>query len=296
MNRLIIVLLLLISFTAKSQELNCNVIVNAQFTGNENFQIFRTLQTQLREFVNSTKWTEKEFGPQERIECGIFINVTEYDNSDLFKASIQVQSSRPVYGSTYSTPIYNVNDKDFTFRYVEFQNLLYNQNQFESNLISVIAFHIYMVLGLDADSFAPNGGDDYLKQAQTIVNYSQQENAKGWKLEDGLQTRFALIDNIMSPTFKEYRSVMYDYHRNGLDLMSEDPKRGKEAVANAIQEFNAMNRRRPNSFLLRTFFDAKGDEIEQIFSDGPSVPITELVATLNRVAPMYSSKWRSIKY
>lgn len=296
MNRLIIVFLLLISFTAKSQELNCNVIVNAQFTGNENFQIFRTLQTQLREFVNSTKWTEKEFGPQERIECGIFINVTEYDNSDLFKASIQVQSSRPVYGSTYSTPIYNVNDKDFTFRYVEFQNLLYNQNQFESNLISVIAFHIYMVLGLDADSFAPNGGDDYLKQAQTIVNYSQQENAKGWKLEDGLQTRFALIDNIMSPTFKEYRSVMYDYHRNGLDLMSEDPKRGKEAVANAIQEFNAMNRRRPNSFLLRTFFDAKGDEIEQIFSDGPSVPITELVATLNRVAPMYSSKWRSIKY
>ena len=296
MNRFIIVFLLLISFTAKSQELNCNVIVNAQFTGNENFQIFRTLQTQLREFVNSTKWTEKEFGPQERIECGIFINVTEYDNSDLFKASIQVQSSRPVYGSTYSTPIYNVNDKDFTFRYVEFQNLLYNQNQFESNLISVIAFHIYMVLGLDADSFAPNGGDDYLKQAQTIVNYSQQENAKGWKLEDGLQTRFALIDNIMSPTFKEYRSVMYDYHRNGLDLMSEDPKRGKEAVANAIQEFNAMNRRRPNSFLLRTFFDAKGDEIEQIFSDGPSVPITELVATLNRVAPMYSSKWRSIKY
>lgn len=296
MNRFIIVLLLLISFTARSQELNCNVIVNAQFTGNENFQIFRTLQTQLREFVNSTKWTEKEYGPQERIECGIFINVTEYDNSDLFKASIQVQSSRPVYGSTYSTPIYNVNDKDFTFRYVEFQNLLYNQNQFESNLISVIAFHIYMVLGLDADSFAPNGGDDYLKQAQTIVNYSQQENAKGWKLEDGLQTRFALIDNIMSPTFKEYRSVMYDYHRNGLDLMSEDPKRGKEAVANAIQEFNAMNRRRPNSFLLRTFFDAKGDEIEQIFSDGPSVPITELVATLNRVAPMYSSKWRSIKY
>lgn len=296
MNRFLLVILLFLSFSVNAQELNCNVIVNAQFTGNENFQIFKTLQTQLREFVNSTKWTNKEFGPQERIECGIFINITEYDNSDTFKATIQVQSSRPVYGSTYSTPIYNVNDKDFTFKYVEFQNLLYNQNQYESNLVSVIAFHINMVLGMDADSFAPNGGDEYFKQAQTIVNYSQQENARGWKLEDGLQTRFALIDNLLSPTFKEYRSVTYDYHRKGLDIMNENPKQGKEAIATAIEEFNAMNRRRPNSFLLRTFFDAKGDEIEQIFSDGPSVQITELVATLNRVAPMYSSKWRSIKY
>ncbi|PNQ72684.1 DUF4835 domain-containing protein [Hanstruepera neustonica] len=295
MNRFIIVLLFFLSFSAKSQELNCNVIVNAQFTGNENFQIFKTLQTQLREFVNSTKWTDKEFATQERIECGIFINVTEYNNN-VFKASIQVQSSRPVYGSTYTTPVYNVNDKDFTFNYVEFQNLLYNKNQFESNLVSVIAFHVYMILGLDADSFAPNGGQEYLKQAQTIVNYSQQENAKGWKLEDGLQTRFALIDNMLSPTFAEYRSVIYDYHRKGLDIMSENPKNGKEAIASAIEEFNAMNRRRPNSFLLRTFFDAKGDEIEQIFSDGPNVPITELVATLNRVAPMYSSKWRNIKF
>ena len=295
MNRILFVLILFLGFTVQSQELNCNVIVNAQFTGNENFQIFKTLQTQLREFVNNTKWTDKEYASQERIECGIFINITEY-NSDIFKATIQVQSSRPVYGSTYSSPVYNVNDKDFTFRYLEFQNLLFNKNQFESNLVSVLAFHIYMVLGLDADTFAPNGGDEYLKQAQTIVNYSQQESAKGWKLEDGLQTRFALIDNLLSPTFKEYRSVMYDYHRKGLDIMSEDPKKGKAAIAEAIGEFESMNRRRPNSFLLRTFFDAKGDEIEQIFSDGPSVEITELIATLNRVAPMYSSKWRSIKF
>jgi hypothetical protein len=296
MNRFILVLVLFFTFSAQSQELSCNVIVNAQFTGNENFQIFKTLETQLKEFVNTTKWTDSEYDTQERIECGIFINITEYNNSDFFKASIQVQSSRPVYGSTYSTPIYNVNDKDFSFKYVEFQNLLFNKNQYESNLVSVLAFHIYMVLGLDADSFAPNGGDNYLKQAQTIVNYSQQENAKGWKLEDGLQTRFALIDNLLSPTFKEYRSVIYDYHRNGLDIMSESPKKGKEAIALAIGEFEEMNRRRPNSFLLRTFFDAKGDEIEQIFSDGPNVEITDLIATLNRVAPMYSSKWRSIKF
>ncbi|MFC5196000.1 DUF4835 family protein [Bizionia hallyeonensis] len=295
MHRFFVFFLVILSFSTYSQELNCNIVVNAQFTGNENLQVFKTLEKQLKEFVNNTKWTNKEYAFQERVECGMFINITEY-SGDVFKATIQVQSSRPVYGSTYGTPIYNINDKDFTFQYVEFENLLYNENQFESNLVSVIAFHVYMILGLDADSFQFEGGDPYLKQAQTIVNYSQQENAKGWKLEDGLQTRFALIDNLLSPTFKEYRKVMYDYHRLGLDTMSEDQKKAKTIIASAIEEFEAMNRRRPNSFLLRTFFDAKGDEIEQIFSSGPNVEITKLLSTLNRVAPMYSSKWRNIKF
>tara|TARA_R110002012_G_scaffold187203_1_gene354107 strand:+ start:26687 stop:27574 length:888 start_codon:yes stop_codon:yes gene_type:complete len=295
MHRIFVFFLVFISFSTYGQELNCNVVVNAQFTGNENFQIFKTLEKQLKEFVNTTKWTKKEFGSQERIECGMYINITEF-SGDIFKATIQVQSSRPVYGSTYNTPVYNINDKDFTFKYVEFENLLYNQNQFESNLISVLAFHVYMILGLDADTFEFQGGDTYLKQAQTIVNYSQQENARGWKLEDGLQTRFALIDNLLSPTFKEYRKVMYDYHRSGLDTMSADQKAAKVIIASSVEEFEAMNRRRPNSFLLRTFFDAKGDEIEQIFSSGPNVEITKLISTLNRVAPMYSSKWRNIKF
>lgn len=295
MYRLLVTLLLCVNIAGYTQELNCSVVVNANLTGNENLQIFKTLERQLTEFVNETKWTTKSFGPQERIECGIYLTIND-NSSDLFSGTLQVQSSRPVYGSTYSTPIYNVNDKDVTFRYVEFQNLLYNQNQFESNLISIIAFHVYMILGLDADSFALEGGDTYLKQAQTIVNYSQQENAKGWKLEDGLQTRFALIDNLLSPTFKEYRTVMFDYHRNGLDMMSENAKEAKAKIADAIGEFEAMNRRRPNSFLLRTFFDAKGDEIEQIFTDGPNVEITDLITTLNRVAPMHSSKWRNIKF
>ena len=134
------------------------------------------------------------------------------------------------------------------------------------------------------------------KQAQTIVNYSAQEGAKGWRLEDGNQSRFMLIDNLMSPTFKEYRSVMYDYHRNGLDIMQENVMKAKENIADAVLEFVPMNSRRPNSFLLRTFFDAKSDEIEQIFTDGPKVDIADLVTALNRIAPTYSSKWRNIKF
>jgi hypothetical protein len=153
-----------------------------------------------------------------------------------------------------------------------------------------------MILALDADSFSEKGGDEYYKQAQVITNFSQQGNFKGWKLEDGLQSRFALIDNVLSPTFKEYREVLYDYHRNGLDQMSENTKAGKDAVASSIKKFLPMNSRRPNSFLLRTFFDAKSDEIEQIFSDGPQVNIASVKDALQKVAPMYSSKWQNIKF
>mgnify|MGYP000344595201 FL=1 len=225
----------------------------------------------------------------------MFLNVTNY-SGESFQATLQVQSSRPIYGSSFSTPIYNFNDKDFNFRYLEFQNLIYNPSQFESNLISVIAFHVNMMLALDADSFQENGGDAYYKQAQIITNYSQQGNFKGWKLEDGLQSRFSLIDNVLSPTFKEFRDVMYTYHRNGLDIMSDDVKAGKVAISKSLEKFQAINRRRPNSFLLRIFFDAKAEEVEQIFSDGPNVNIASLKETLQKIAPMHSSKWQNIKY
>ncbi|WP_027137276.1 type IX secretion system protein PorD [Gaetbulibacter saemankumensis] len=295
MRSILLVLMLSLGFVSFSQEINCNVVVNAQQTGNENFPIFKTLEKQLNEFVNNTKWTNKTVAYQERIDCSMVINVSNY-SGESFQATLQVQSSRPVYGSTYSTPVYNFNDQDFNFQYLEYQNLNFSPTQFESNLVSVLAFHIYMVLALDADTFALNGGDPYYKQAQIITNYSQQGNFKGWKLEDGLQSRFALIDNVLSPTFKEYREVMYHYHRLGLDEMSDNAKMGKEQIAIALRKFQAMNSRRPNSFLLRTFFDAKADEIEQIYSDGPNVNVVTLKDLLQKVAPMHSSKWQNITF
>ncbi len=295
MRSIVIIFLFCFIFKGFSQELNCSLVVNAQQTGNENFPIFKTLEKQLTEFINNTKWTNKAFKTQERINCGMVIIISEY-SGESFSASLQVQSSRPVFGSSFSTPVYNFNDQDFSFKYLEFQNLIFNPTQFESNLISVLAFHVYMILALDADTFSEKGGEEYYKQAQTILNYSQQGNFKGWKLEDGLQSRFALIDNVLSTTFKEYRSVIYDYHRNGLDTMSEDTKKGKEAIAESLKQFQAMNSRRPNSFLLRTFFDAKADEIEQIFSDGPNVNIASVKETLQKIAPLHSSKWQNIKF
>lgn len=295
MRRHFFIFFLFISTLAIAQELNCTVTVIAQQTGNDNNQVFQTLERQLTEFINNTQWTDKNFKTQERINCSMVINVQSYSN-DAFSATLQVQSSRPVFGSTYSTSVYTFNDKDFQFRYLEFQNLVFNKNQFESNLISTLAFHVYMILGMDADTFAPNGGNDYYRQAQTIVAYSAGQGGIGWKLEDGLQSRFALIDNLLSPTYKEFRSSMYSYHRDGLDFMHKDLKKGKQEVSASILDLQKMHGRRPNSFLMRVFFDSKANEVSSIFSGGPSVNVTQLINTLNKISPINGSKWKKIKF
>ena len=235
MRRLLVLFAFLCSAVVFSQELNCTVNVIAQQTGNDNNVVFKTLEKQLNEFINNTKWTEKNFGAEERINCSMVINVTGYEN-DSFSATLQVSSSRPVFNSTYSSPVYNYNDKDFNFQYIEYQNMVFNPLQFESNLVSVLSFHVFMILGMDADSFELNGGDEYFSQAQTIANYSQQLNGQGWKLEDGLQSRFALIDNLLSPTFKEIRTTMYNYHMQGMDVMADDAKKGKSEVISTLSE------------------------------------------------------------
>ena len=295
MRNIIVLLACFFTIVTFSQELNCTVKVIAQQTGNDNNVVFKTLERQLNEFINNTKWTEKNFDQQERIDCSMVINVNRYNN-DSFSASLQVSSSRPVYNSTYSSPVYNYNDKEFNFKYLEFQNLVYNPIQFESNLISVLSFHVYMILGTDADTFELNGGTEYFKQAQTISNYSQQLNGQGWKLEDGLQSRFALIDNLMSPTFKELRSATYDYHIGGLDFMHENPRKAKAKITSVFTELYKIHKRRPNSFLMRVFFDAKSDEVVDILSGGPSVNTSEAINILNSIAPMHSQKWRKIKF
>jgi hypothetical protein len=272
------------------------LVVNAQQTGNENVQVFKTLEKQLYEFVNNTRWTNKTYETRERIDCSMVIIIQSY-SSDAFQASIQVQSARPVFNSSYSTSVYNFNDKDFNFNYLEYQNLNFNSSQFESNLISVIGFHVYMILGMDADTFELNGGQKYYEQARDIANYSQRGNSKGWEPpKGGDQTRRVLIDNIMSNTYSEFRSALYTYHRTGLDIMASDSKAAKNVISKTIVNFQSLNKRRPNSLLVRAFFDAKADEITDIFSSGPKVKITDLVSVLNKVAPIHSKKWQKIKF
>ena len=295
MKNLYLIFFLLLSNIFISQELNCEVVVEARQTGNENLQVFKTLETQLTEFINSTSWTNKAVRQNEKIDCTMFINISSYEN-DVFQGTLQIQSSRPIFNSSYNSPTYNFNDRNFTFNYQEFQNFTFNENQFENNLVSVIAFHIYVILGIDADTFKLNSDASFFEQAQKILDFSQQKGFRGWGAGDGLQSRYYLIDNILSTTFKEFRNVMYDYHIKGLDIMANETKAGKEAVTKSLMMLDQMNRRRPNSYILRVFFDTKANEILDVFSGGPKVPVTNLISTLNKIAPNHSDKWRNISF
>lgn len=277
------------------QELNCNVIVNSDQVNQTNKQIFKTLEKSLNDYVNKTQWTDRNYNDNERIQCSMMITITQYDNSS-FSGTIQIQSNRPVFNSTYQSPVFNYQDKQFTFNYVEFAPLYFNPNVFESNLTAVVSYYVYIILGIDADTFSQGGGSSYFKQAQGIVNLSQSSGFSGWKQTDGNRTRWELIDNLLSNTYEEYRIALYNYHRNGMDMLAENPQTAKENILSSMSSLDKLNNTRPNSFVLQAFFDAKSEEIANVFSGGPKVKIAELKENLNSMAPLYSETWSRIKY
>lgn len=294
MNKIITFFLLLTFGLTQAQQLNCTVTVNAQKLSNSNQQVFKTLEKSISEFVNKTDWTGQTLKQNEKINCSMYITVSS-NSSDQFTATIQVQSSRPVFNSSYASPVFNYNDKDFSFRYTEFENLIFNPTTFDSNLVSVLAFYSYVILGMDSDAFILESGDPYFEIAQNISNVAQQGGAKGWGQTDRNQNRYYLINDILSPVFKQVRQTMYDYHV-GLDLMSQDLKTSKEKIKVSLINLTKLSASRSNAFLTRVFFDAKSDEIVSIFSGGPSITISDLVDNLNKISPLNSSKWALIKY
>lgn len=296
MRKLILVIFFLSSIAnVFSQELNATVSVNFQQVANGNPQLFKNLETQVKEFLNTTKWTTKEFTDVEKIECNFFINISTYGSNN-FEATLQIQSSRPVYNSTLSTPILNINDKNFSFRFIEFENLIYDPNTFNSNLVSVLAFYANLIIGLDQDSFSELGGTEYLQIASNIVNVAQTSGFKGWSQSEGNNNnRNFLISDILSSTFTPFRQALYQYHRLGMDVMADDIKKGKEGVIVGINALAEIQKTRPNALLTRTFFDAKTDEIVSVFSGGPRVNVVPLIETLNRISPLNSQQWSKIK-
>ena len=250
-----------------AQELNAQVIVNSDLVNQTNQQIFKTLEQSLNEFINTQVWTNQELLNQEKITCSFVLNLSNYNN-DQFEATLQVQSQRPVFNSNYDTPIMNFLDRDIIFSYQEFQPLFFNKSSFESNLVSLLSFYAYVIIGLDADTFVENGGSSYYEEALQVLNLAQVTSRKGWKPSDGTRNRFWLIDNLRANTFREYREALYAYHRSGLDQMTSAPLEGKEAIMKAIIQLEALFLRRPNAFLLQIFFPQKGPEtLQKIFSN-----------------------------
>jgi len=279
----------------QAQQLNCTVQVNSDKIASTNNQVFKNLQKSISDFINKTDWTGEAYKQNEKINCSMVIIINSYD-SNQFSATLQVESTRAIFNSSYASPVFNYNDKDFSFNYVEFENLNFNPQSFDSNLVSVLAYYSYMILGFDGDTFTLNGGKNSFEIAQQILTVAQQSGYKGWTQGDGIQNRYFLVNDILSGTYDSFRKAEYQYHREGLDTMSSDLKSSKNKVLESIKTLSQVYKVRPNAFLTRIFFDAKVDEIISILSGGPNVELADTIETLNRLSPLNSSKWASIKF
>ncbi len=295
MRKILIIGLLVFGMKLSAQELNCVVFINSAEIGVSNKKIFETMQNDIFEYMNNTKWTSSVYKTHERIDCSLTINILEAISTNSFKGSLQLQISRPVYNATYSTSILNFNDNNISFTYEEFQPLVYNENNFDSNLVSVLTFYAYTILGYQADTFGYKGGENFFKSAENVMNIAQQGGGVGWNRIDGNYTRYQLNENLLSPVYEQYRKTMYEYHILGLDRMVDNTRDAKEVMSKSIQDLQKLYNDRPNTFLIRVFFDTKGDEIVDIFSDGPRIDTSQLREVLSRIYSSYEEKWKEIK-
>lgn len=284
------------TFFVTAQELNCQVsIVSQQVQGTVEKQVFEQMQKIIFEFMNNTRWTKDVYTQQERIDCSILINVTQKLSTDEYLGTIQIQSRRPVYKSSFFTPLFNYIDENFQFKFQQFSQLEFNLNTFQNNLTSILAFYAYVVIALDYDSFSPLGGTEYWQKAQTIVNNAQTTSEKGWKSSEGNKNRYWLVENQLQPVFQGIRNCYYKYHREGMDIMSEKSDKGRENILNSIDLLVPVYNNRPASFNMQLFFNAKGDEIVNVFSQGLPDEKSKIVEKLMIIDPANTTKYLKIQ-
>lgn len=296
MKKLIVLASALFAFgSLNAQELNCQVqVVSPQIQGTTEKRIFENLQKAVFEFMNNTKWTNDIYSPEERINCSMFINITEKVSTDEYKATLQIQSTRAVYKSTYNTVLLNHNDADFSFRYVEFQPMDFSINQHMGNLTSALAYYAYVILAMDYDSFSLKGGTPWWQKAQTIVANAQNAPEKGWKSSESTKNRYWLVENMLQPLFEPLRTCIYKYHRLGFDVMYNDVAGGRVAVLEALQGLEAIHNQRPLSFPLQIFFNAKSDEIVKLFTGGLQEEKAKVVPLLQKIDPGHGIVYQNI--
>lgn len=293
MKRIVVMALILAgAIASQAQELNCRVQVLSPQVQNMNKQVFQTLQQAIYEFMNNTRWTGQVYQMEERIECSVQINITEQIAADEFSGTISVQSSRPVYGSSYNTTILNWQDSDLWFRYLEFAPLDFNENTHLSNLTSVLAYYAYMIIALDMETFSPKGGEAFLLKARNIVGNAQGDRqASGWQPFENNRNRYWLAELFFDQNFEPYRTALYTYHRLGLDQMTRDDAEARRNITLAMEELHKVHRNRPNSFLMSVFFDSKAQEISNIFSTELVEDKARVIQLLQDLAPDESQRW-----
>ncbi len=297
LKRLLVIVLLFVPTLLMAQELKCNIQINSQKLQGTNRTVYQTLQTSIYEFMNNTSWTNHVYGIDERIECNIVINLNEQIGSDEYRGTIQVQSRRPIFNTSYNTTMLNFLDNNFDFRYLEFNKLEFSENTYTNNLTSVLAFYAYVILGIDYDSYSNLGGTEYFQKAEKILNNAQNASERGWKAYEGnRKNRYWMIENILNEKYRPIREVYYRYHRLGLDIMNEKAVEGRNEIAESMVLLQKVFRDKPDPymFFMQLFFDAKNDELVSIFSESYPAEKTKVVNILTEIDNANASKYKAI--
>ncbi len=281
-----------------AQEFNFRVTLNTQKAQTTDPKVWESLELALQQFLNDRQWSSDTYEPEERIEGNIQITISEELSATSFKADFTIQASRPVFNSDYQTALFTYVDKGVGFEYEAFQPLEFSDNVFNSNLVSILSYYCYIILGLDYDSFAPFGGEKYFQKAQDILNNIPPGAAasyKGWRSLDGNRNRYWLIESILSPRTRNWRKSMYDYHRQGLDVMSDDVAIGRASMAAAIRTIEKVNQDYPNCMILQLFALAKGDELIEIFKGGTRKEQSDIIRVMSKIDAANAAKYRKVR-
>ena len=256
------------------------------------------MQKALYEFMNNTVWTNHVYSYSERIDCNILINLTEQLSADEFRGTIQIQARRPIYNTTYNTTMLNFVDNNFQFRYVQFEPLEFDIQTHRSNLVSVLAYYAYLILGFDYDSFSPQGGTEFFEICERIVNNAQNAPVPGWKPYDGSRNRnrYWLVKNILDREYINVREFVYDYHIRGLDVMESRTPEARTTIVEAVRTLQDVYRRRPDPFMyyLMIVLEAKSEEIINIFTEAFPEEKSRVVEILTEIDPANKSKYEEI--
>ncbi|MFT3885643.1 MAG: DUF4835 family protein [Flavobacteriales bacterium] len=287
-------LILLLAAPARAQEFNCKVSVIAPQIQSTPKRIWQSLETAITQLMNTRRWTSLNYAPAERIDCNILMTIQEQSNASHFKGTLQVIYSRPVYGSDYLSPVLDILDNHIEFDFLENTQIEFAPERFTNNLSSIVAYYAYLVLGVDADTFSPMGGTDFYELAQSVVSNAQNASEAGWKAFEDQKNRYWLIDNQQQAVFRPLREFLYSYHRDGFDKMSTDLANGRKACAAAIEKLKSVHQAKPSSYNLQVMFNAKFNELIELFRNGDPQERSKVYNTLQIIDPGHINQYQNM--
>ncbi len=287
-------LFLFLPLTSLSQEFNCKATVIAPTVANQDPRIYKSLENAIMQLMNTRRWTNYNYAPAERIDCNFLITVNSQASIDRFEGTMQIGYSRPVYGSDYLSPVFDIVDQDISFQFLEGTQIEFTPDRYLTNLSSLLGFYAYFMLGVDADSYKSMGGTEFYEIAQQVVSNAQSSSDAGWKAFENQTNRYWLIDNQLQAVFRPLRELLYNYHRNGFDQMSKDPANSRKAIAASIEKLRTTHQAKPSSYNLQVFFNAKYNELVALFKPADPAEKSKILSTLSLIDPGHIQQYQKM--